>query len=129
MSNTGEIKITNDVVSSIAGAATMRVDGVYELSGGVVEGISEMLGKKQFQKGIYVKIDDDKHRVIDINIAVKHGYKVGEVARKIQHNVKKDIKDMLDIKIHSVNVYVDKVRIEPSEEGAPSDGEKGKKEK
>ena len=116
MSNTGEIKITNDVISSIAGAATTKIDGVHSLSGGVVEGISEMLGKRQFSKGIIVNLEDVNHKTVDINMVVKHGYKVSEVAKQVQQSVKKDLKDMLDLKVHSINVYVDKVKIEADEE-------------
>lgn len=113
MSNIGNVQITDDVISSIAGAAAMKIEGVHSLSGGMVEGLTEMLGKKQFSKGINVKLsEEDGENIIEVNIVVKHGYKIQDVAKSIQVEVKKDIKSMIGLKIDVVNVYVDKVKIE-----------------
>ena len=54
--NTG-IKISNDVIASIAGIAVSEVPGVYSMAGGLAGGISEVFsGKKNLSKGISIHI-------------------------------------------------------------------------
>ena len=47
----GAIKITDDVVSIIAGLAAIEVEGVASMSGGFAGGIAEALGMKNLSKG------------------------------------------------------------------------------
>jgi uncharacterized alkaline shock family protein YloU len=50
------IKISDDVISVIAGVAVAEVPGVASMSGGFAGGISEVLsGKKNLSKGIKVE--------------------------------------------------------------------------
>ncbi len=116
----GDIKITDEVISTIAGAATLRVEGVHSMSGSVVEDITEMLGKKNFSKGVNINLGDSGAR-IDINIIVKHGYRIHDVAVQIQENVKKDIQDLIGIKVDIVNVFIDGVKFSiESEKNLPN---------
>ena len=48
----GSIRIADEVVSIIAGLAATEVDGIAGMSGGLVGGIAEMLGRKNFAKGV-----------------------------------------------------------------------------
>ncbi len=53
--NKGTVSYANDVIATIAGLAVMEVSGVAGMSGGVVDGIVELVGRKNFTKGIKVK--------------------------------------------------------------------------
>ena len=57
-SGLGAIKIADEVVSIIAGLAATEIDGIAGMSGGVVGGIAEMLGRKNFSKGVKVEVGD-----------------------------------------------------------------------
>ena len=120
MAGSGEIKITDEVISSIAGAAASSVEGVHGLSGGVVEGISAILGNKSFSKGISVNLND-AGCTIEINLIAQHGFKIQEVAKQVQQEVKKDVKNMIGLKVDNVNVYVDGVKIPKPEEQKESE--------
>lgn len=58
----GTIKISEEVVSVIAGLAATEVPGVAGMSGGVVNGISEMLGRKNLGKGVKVEVGEKKYQ-------------------------------------------------------------------
>ena len=69
--NDNGIKISEEVVGTIAGMAIANVKGVAEMAGGFAGGISEVLsGKKNMAKGIKVDIGE-KETKIDVNIIVE----------------------------------------------------------
>ena len=56
LENGSNIKIADDVIAVIAGAAASEVPGVASMAGGFAGGISEVFsGKKNFAKGIKVE--------------------------------------------------------------------------
>ena len=42
----GKINISNDVIASIAGIATMEIEGVHGMAGNMALGLAEKLGAK-----------------------------------------------------------------------------------
>lgn len=108
----GEIKVADEVVSIVAGLATMEIDGVAGMSGGIRGGISELLGKKNFSKGVQVGVDSAKNVTIVLNIIVIYGYIIPDIALKIQENVKESVKNMTGYNVKSIDVYVQGVRKE-----------------
>ena len=52
------IKIAEEVVAKIAGIAASEVKGVFGMNGGLVEGFSEIFGKKSFSKGVKVQVTE-----------------------------------------------------------------------
>ena len=119
MENQGEvtlentnIKIADDVIAVIAGAAASEVSGVASMAGGFAGGISEVFsGKKNFAKGIKVETGD-KETKIDVNIIVEYGVRIPDVAYEIQTRVKKAVEGMTGLKVVAVNVHVQGVNTE-----------------
>lgn len=97
------IKISDDVVATIAGIAASEVKGVANMSGGLVSGISEMLGKKT--KGVKVQVGE-KETTIDISLSVEYGARIPDVAWEVQNKVKTQVESMTGLKVVSVNVIV-----------------------
>ena len=107
--NTG-IKISNDVVASIAGVAVSEVPGVYSMAGGLAGGISEVFsGKKNLSKGIKVEVGE-KETKIDVNIIVEYGVRIPDVAFEIQGRVKKAVETMTGLKVSGVNIHVQGIK-------------------
>ncbi len=117
MENQGEvtlentnIKIADDVIAVIAGAAASEVSGVASMAGGFAGGISEVFsGKKNFAKGIKVETGD-KETKIDVNIIVEYGVRIPDVAYEIQTRVKKAVEGMTGLKVSEVNVHIQGVK-------------------
>lgn len=101
----GSIRIGDDVVSIIAGLAATEVDGVIDMSGGVVGGITEKLGRKNLSKGVKVEVGE-KEAAIDVYIVVEYGSRIPEVAARIQDAVKNAIEKMTGLLVVEVNVNV-----------------------
>lgn len=101
----GVVKISDDVITVIAGIAASEIKGVYPLFG--VDG-SNLFNKKVISKGIKVMVGDNK-TIIDINVAVDYGIKIPYVVRELQENVKTQIENLTGVKIKEINVYVQRV--------------------
>ena len=106
------IKIADDVIAVIAGAAASEVPGVSSMAGGFAGGISEVFsGKKNFAKGIKIEAGE-KETKIDVNIIVEYGARIPDVAFEIQNRVKKAVEGMTGLKVLEVNVHVQGVNTE-----------------
>ncbi|HBM74294.1 MAG TPA: Asp23/Gls24 family envelope stress response protein [Clostridiaceae bacterium] len=101
----GVIKISEEVVSIIAGLAATEIKGVAGMSGGFVGGIAEKIGVKNLSKGIKAVVGE-KETAVDLFVIVDYGVKIPDVAYQIQENVKKAIETMTGLNVVEVNVNV-----------------------
>ena len=101
----GAVRIADEVVSIIAGLAATEVNGIEGMSGGLVGGIAEMLGRKNFAKGVKVEVGE-KEAAVDLYIIVKYGVRIPDVALSVQENVKQAIETMTGLSVVEVNVHV-----------------------
>ncbi|UOF90112.1 Asp23/Gls24 family envelope stress response protein [Fodinisporobacter ferrooxydans] len=101
----GNIKIANEVIEVIAGLAATEVQGVAGMSGGIVGGIAELLGRKNLSKGVKVEVGQ-KQCAVDVSIVAEYGVRIPEVAGDIQQNVKQAIESMTGLEVVEVNVHV-----------------------
>ena len=101
----GSVRIGDEVVSMIAGMAATEIKGIAGMSGGIVEGIAELLGRNYLSKGVKVEVGETEARV-DLYIIVKYGERIPEVAISVQENVKNKIEEFTGLSVVEVNVYV-----------------------
>ena len=101
----GTIRIADEVVSIIAGLAATEVEGVAGMSGGIAGGIAEILGRKNFSKGVKVEVGE-KEAAIDLYIIVKYGVRIPDIALSVQEAVKSAIENMTGLSTVEVNVHV-----------------------
>lgn len=104
------IKISEEVVAIIAGMAASEVKGVSSMNGGFVGGISEILGKKNFAKGVKVQVGE-KEATIDLYITVEYGCRIPDIAWEIQNKVKTAVENMTGLKVVEVNIHVQGVNL------------------
>ena len=111
----GQVQIAGDVVAVIAGIAASEVDGVYKLAGNLSNEIASRLGRKNPAKGVKVDLIPGEVRV-DLGIIVYYEYKIKKVSEQVQEKVKQAIETMTGLKVNEVNVHVQGVNIEKTEE-------------
>lgn len=99
------IKIADEVVGVIAGIAAAEVDGVVSLSGGLVGGLSEILGKRSPSRGVKVEIGTHQ-AALDLNIVVEYGARIPEVAQRVQEAVKRAVEGMTGLEVIEVNIHI-----------------------
>lgn len=106
----GQVKISDDVVATIAGLAAAEVGGIYSMSGGFAGNISDLLGRKNLSKGVKVEVGEEE-AAVDLNVVVEYGVKIPDVAWKVQEGVKSAIETMTGLKVVEVNIHVQGVFI------------------
>ena len=113
--NLGIVKISDEVVSVIAGIAAEEINGVEDLQHLVGNNISQLLtGKKNVGKNVRVTLNED-YATIDLNLAVEYGVKIPEVVGAVQENVKRTVETMTGLNVTAVNINVQSIYVPKTE--------------
>lgn len=119
----GKIVFATDVIATIAALAAADVKGVAGMNGGMVEGLTEMLGRKNLTKGVKVEVGTEE-AAVDVSVIIQYGFRIQDVCAEIQRAVKNAVETMTGLRVVEINVYVQAVSFESSE---PMPEEKPKK--
>mgnify|MGYP005849539557 CR=1 FL=1 len=113
----GSISFANDVVATIAGLATIEIEGVAGMSGGFSGGLAELLGRKNLTKGVKVEVGREEC-AIDLFIIVEYGCDIPSMCMAIQTNVAKTVENMTGLRVVEANIHIQGVRLNkaPAEE-------------
>ena len=115
----GSINISEDVISTIAAAAVMEIEGVAGFATSMGNEIVEFLGKKNSQKGASkgVKITVQEEQItVDTYILIKYGFVIAEVAKEVQDEVFSAIEAMTGVTVSQVNVQICGIAFEKSKQ-------------
>ncbi|MFF2887931.1 MULTISPECIES: Asp23/Gls24 family envelope stress response protein [Paenibacillus] len=115
---TGLIRISDDVVATIAGLAALETPGIAAMSGGISEGLAKRLSGKNVQKGVSVEVGQ-LEAAIDLRIIVHYGIPIQEVSRQLQLNVRESVENMTGLQVVEVNVKVEGVAFKEEEPDEP----------
>lgn len=114
--NIGIVKISDEVVSVIAGIAAEEIDGVMEFQHGVTNNISHLLkGKKSSGKSVKVILEEDRAK-IEMAVTVEYGVKILDVIGAVQENVKNTVEAMTGLIVSSVDIYVQNIYLPKTQE-------------
>lgn len=102
----GEIRITEEALCSIGAIKTLEVNGVVGMSSNLVDGFSDLLGRKSLSKGVKIIDSQDKNITLNVYVVVRYGYRIPDLALKIQEKVKTSIEEYTDYTVSGVNIYV-----------------------
>ena len=113
----GIVKISDEVVSVIAGIAANEIQRIVEIPHGVSSNISQILKGKKASSGKAVKVtlEEDK-AIIELNVAVEYGMRIPEVVASVQENVKRTVEAMTGLKVDKVNVNVQNIYVPKQEQ-------------
>ncbi|MBN2287466.1 MAG: Asp23/Gls24 family envelope stress response protein [Tissierellales bacterium] len=125
--NNGQVKISVEVISIIASIAASEIEGVNAVASGFVDGLSSLFSKKNYTKGIKVELKEND-ATIDMSITVDYGFKIQDIATKVQSKVKREVENMTGLNVTSVSVNIQNVVI-PKEEAVAAIEDKEEKDK
>ena len=102
----GSIHISEEVVSSIAAAAAVEVEGVSSLAANLGSDIADLLSnKKNLSKGVRLQMTEEGV-VVDVAVLVRYGNAIQDVAKAVQDAVISGVEAMTGLTVTAVNVNV-----------------------
>lgn len=112
----GNVRISEEVVATIASVAALEVEGVSSLvpySGG---DIKKLISSKR-SPGKVAKIDLTGGEItVELGVVLTYGVRMQEVISKMQSEVKYAVESMTGMKVRAVNVFVQGVSSEEKKE-------------
>lgn len=109
----GTIRISEDVVASIAALSASETEGVSGLYSSLTNDIVSFLGKKNLSKGVRVDLGEEGTVKIEVGFLALFGHNICEVAKSVQNNVKNATESMTGLSVIEVNVHVGGVTFAP----------------
>ena len=108
----GKIDISNEVIASVVGSKAVESYGIVGMASRQQgrDGIAEILGHENYAKGIVVH-ENNGILDVDMYIIVSYGVKISEVANNVQSTVKYTLEQALNVKVNSINIFVQGVRV------------------
>ena len=104
-------EFSDAIIAVCAVNATLKTEGVFDMAGGVYDTLSKnLLGIETVGRGTKVSRNGDETR-IDVSIIADYGCNIPSVAWEIQENVRKEIKNMVDLDVAAVNIHVQGVEM------------------
>ena len=101
----GSIQIHKKVLADIAGLALKEIDGVSLASGSFWNQCAGIFTKNSCQ-GISVTMDKDNQITIAVQILVRYGLNIPEIAQRAQDAIRRTVEKTTDINLRDVNVNV-----------------------
>ncbi len=116
-SNEGDsIRISSEVIAVITSIISSDIPGVAGMSGGVVGGIAERLGRYDMTRGIKVQVNEDRVS-IDMNIIVEYGISIVDTTDKLKKEVRTNVEKTTGLKVEAININVLGINLPEEEEG------------
>jgi uncharacterized alkaline shock family protein YloU len=108
---TGTIEVSPRAIASIASDAVLSCYGVVGMAAATVrDGIAEILQVENYQRGVEVRLSDDKV-IIDLYVVIEYGTRISEVAHNVMDSVKFSVERTLGMPVAEVNVHVQGLRL------------------
>lgn len=104
----GTVRISDDVVATVAGLAALDTPGIAAMSGGMSEGWAKRLTGKNAQKGVAVEVGE-REAAIDLRVIVHYGVAIHDVCWQLQERVREAVQTMTGLTVVEVNVKVEGV--------------------
>ena len=102
----GSVMISEDVIATIVIHTISEVEGVVELNSKPGADIAEMIGKKNWGKGLKITIAENDEITVACNVVIAYGQSVVSVANAVQTAVTGAVESMTGVKVAAVNVNV-----------------------
>ncbi len=119
----GEVRIHENVISALVREAALKVDGVTKLAGStLVNNIAEIVGSRRMQdRAITVLFEEDNRVALEIRLNLLFGVRIPDVTGEVQRRVIEAVERSTGMTVKRVDVVVQ--ALETEEEPALEDGD------
>jgi uncharacterized alkaline shock family protein YloU len=105
----GDISITSDVFTYLAGDAATSCFGVKGMVSCSEKSGFQLLRRESMSKGVEVRFNDDGSLSLDLHIGVDRGVNMAAVGRSIMNEVSYKLSQSTGVPVKSVDVYIETI--------------------
>lgn len=102
----GLTKISEDIYSALAAIKAKEVRGIAGMSSTIGDGIASLVGIKNDDEGVHIDLFDEGRLTVDLYVIVHYGYRIPDLALRLQEHVKSGIEEDTETPVDGVNVFV-----------------------
>lgn len=107
----GTIYYPEEVIANLVGISTMECYGVVGMaSKNAKDGLWELIKGESLSKGVKINLKNDA-LVIELYIIVQYGTKISVIANNIIQKIRYNIENYTGLKVSSITVNVQGVRV------------------
>ena len=119
----GEVRIHENVISALVREAALNVDGVVRLAGSsLFNNIAEIVGSRRMQdRAITVLFEEDNRVSLEIKLNLEFGVRIPDVAGTVQRMVIEAVEHYTGMTVKRVDIVVQ--ALESKEEEAEAEAE------
>lgn len=107
--DSGQISITSEVLTYLAGDAATSCFGVKGMAGRGEKGALQLLRRVDMSKGVTVVTNSDGSLSLELHIGVDHGVNMAAVSRSIMKEVRYKLERSTGVPVKNVDVYIDTI--------------------
>lgn len=104
--NNGSVLISEDVIATIVAQSVKEVESAVSLSVRPGADIADMIGKKNWGRGIKILIEEDNSVTVDCNVLVGYGQSIVDLGKAVQESIFSHMEAVTGVKIKAINVNV-----------------------
>lgn len=105
----GEIRIKYSVVANIVRISTLSVPGVHTVGGGKMDGLADLFGKREGERGVRVVENEAGAYDIEVKVVLKFGVELARTGAQIQQTIREEVSKMTSKDVTRVDVIIDGV--------------------
>ena len=110
----GSVHIANDVLADLAGYAALESYGIVGMaSPSLRDGVAQLLPAAKLRRGVRVA-SEDEGIVVDLFVVIEFGTNLAEVSHNLSNRVNYVLTNTADVKVASVDVHVQGVKVRAS---------------
>lgn len=110
-SEMGDVKIHENVIAALVRQAALEQEGVSRLAGSaLVDDIANLVGSRRMQsRAITVELGEENRVSIEIKLNLVFGYRIPEVAERVQKAVISTVEETTGMIVPKVNVLIQEI--------------------
>jgi uncharacterized alkaline shock family protein YloU len=110
-SEMGDVKIHENVIAALVRQAALEQEGVSRLAGSaLVDDIANLVGSRRMQsRAISVELGEDSRVGIEIKLNLIFGYRIPEVADRVQKAIISSVEEITGMTVMRVNVLIQEI--------------------
>ncbi|MBN1933328.1 MAG: Asp23/Gls24 family envelope stress response protein [Anaerolineae bacterium] len=104
----GQVTIAPEVLVTIVQLSVQNIPGVYAMTTNWTRDVNRFFGDARVGDGVQIQVRDDQV-TIDLYVVVDRQVTMLQLARRIQQEVARAVKEMTGMGVQSINVHITEV--------------------